>query len=127
MLPVDRSGVEVEGVHLGLPVMYGGEVGPSRPTFHASSRQGRCGGRPTCLARRRQGRRGREGGWDNLSLPVMLPVDWTGVEGERGEVCLADQGAGKVSRNVPVLREEDGVPTQLGHNVLSAHKETICS
>ena len=54
----------------------------------------------------------------------MLPVYGAGVEGEGGEVGLADQGPGKVPGYVALLGEEDGVPTQLRHNVLSEGSRT---
>jgi hypothetical protein len=49
----------------------------------------------------------------------MLPVYRAGVKGEGGEVSLAGEGAGKVSGNVSLLGEKDGVSAQLRYDVLS--------
>ena len=59
--------------------------------------------------------------------PVVVPVDWRGVERERGHVALAGQGTGKVVRYVPRLGKVNCVPAHLGQNVLSSKTLTVIS
>ena len=49
---------------------------------------------------------------------VIVPEDRTGMEGEGGEVALAGNGLGKVGGNLSCLWEVDGIPAELGHDVL---------
>ena len=49
---------------------------------------------------------------------VEVPVDRTGVEGQGSQVALAGDRFGKMSWNIACVRKVQGVPAQLGHNVL---------
>ena len=50
---------------------------------------------------------------------VMVPVDGGGVQRQGAQVGLASDRLGKVAADVSSLREVDGVPAHLGHDVLA--------
>ena len=59
-------------------------------------------------------------GWEGVEGEgaVIVPEDRTSMEWEGGEVALAGDGLGKVRGNLSCLWEVDGVPAELGHDVL---------
>ena len=50
--------------------------------------------------------------------PVKVPVHWTRVERQGGEMCLAGDCLGEVVTDIPHLGVVDTVPAHLGHDVL---------